>query len=184
MYRRKRRILTSLVLGFAVAAFAAPSAIAEPRGPGNTPRHTDFWNYDPATGENVANTSPRVSSDELAGVYSSSGVSVGSGIGKVQLDPLIADAIRAHHLAIANSSDARSLYGGDSLSPAVRGELVKTMQRPSAAPVSAPTTTISDDKGFQWVDVGLGAASTLGLVLLVGTTALVIRHQRRRLAAY
>jgi hypothetical protein len=31
---------------------------------------TDFWNYDPATGERIANTSPGVSADQLAGLYS------------------------------------------------------------------------------------------------------------------
>jgi len=48
MYRS--RILKSLVVGFAVAAFAAPTALAEPRGPGNSQSQPDFWNYDAVTG--------------------------------------------------------------------------------------------------------------------------------------
>jgi len=35
MTRRKRNTIKSLVLGVAVAAIAAPTALAEPRGPGN-----------------------------------------------------------------------------------------------------------------------------------------------------
>jgi hypothetical protein len=69
------------------------------------------------------------------------------------------------------------------LSPAVRGEQVKSFDRPSFAPVSSTVTSSTDD-GFQWVDAGFGAASTLALVLLMGAGALLIRQQRRRIAAY
>ena len=150
MYRRKRRILKSLVLGFAVAAFAAPAALAEPRGPGNEP----------------AVSAP--SSDDRALYRGTS----------PQLDP-----------TIVGSPDDRNVYRGVenvpsvTLSPAVRGEQVKSFDRPSFAPVS-PSVTVTTDDGFQWVDAGLGAASTLALVLLMGAGALLIRQQRRRIAAY
>jgi hypothetical protein len=214
MYRRKRRIFKSLVIGFAVAAFAAPAALGEPRGAGNSPNHADFWNYDVATGEKIADTSPGVASADLGRLYDGSGNSVGDGgVTSPQLDPLIGDAIRAHQNEIAVSSDDRSLYRGTTpqldptvvgspddrnvyrgvqtdvplsvtLSPAIQGELVKTMERPSSAPVSSPTISVSTDDGFQWVDAGLGAASTLALVLLMGAAGLLIRHQRRRLVAF
>jgi hypothetical protein len=183
MYRRKRRILKSLVLGFAVAAFAAPSALAEPRGPGNSPNHPDFWNYD-ASGAMIANTSPGIAPADLAGMYSVSETSVGSDDRSFyrgttpQLDP-----------TLVGSPDDRTFYRGVetpsvTLSPALRGEQVKTFDRPSFAPISQPSVTGSTDDGFQWVDAGLGAASTLALLLLMGAGALLIRQQRRRIAAF
>lgn len=183
MYRRKRRILKSLVLGFAVAAFAAPAAFGEPRGPGNS-NHPDFWNYDAATGEQIANTSPGAAPADLAGMYGTSETSIGSDDRSVyrgstpQLDP-----------TYVGSPDDRKLFRGVetpsvTLSPAVRGEQVKSFDRPSFAPTSQPSVTGSTDDGFQWVDAGLGAVSTLALVLLMGAGALLIRQQRRRIAAY
>jgi hypothetical protein len=191
MYRRKRRILKSLVLGFAVAAFAAPAALAEPRGPGN--------NLDPLIADAI-----RASADDRA-VYRGTSVAP-------QFDPLVGDAIRAHQNEVAVGSDDRSFYRGTTpqldptvvgspddrsvyrgvqtdvpptiISPAIRGEQVKSFDRPSFAPTSQPSVTGSTDDGFQWVDAGFGAASTLALVLLMGAAGLMIRHQRRRLAAY
>jgi hypothetical protein len=153
MYRRKRRILKSLVLGFAVAAFAAPAALAEPRGLGNDP------------------VVQAPSSDDRALYRGTS----------PQLDP-----------TIVSSPDDRNVYRGVqadvplaiTLSPAIRGEQVKSLDRPSFGPASQPSITVSTDDGFQWVDAGLGAVSTLALVLLMGAGALLIRQQRRRIAAY
>ena len=85
MKRIKRFTLRRVALGLAVAAVIAPAAQAEPIGSyerqsqaeipylshGNLVA-TDFWNYDPATGERIANTSPGVSADQLAGLYSGS----------------------------------------------------------------------------------------------------------------
>jgi hypothetical protein len=183
MYRRKRRILKSLVLGFAVAAFAAPAALAEPRGAGNSPNQPDFWNYD-AAGNKVADTSPGVGPADLVRIYDPSGPALGSDDRSLyrgsspQLDP-----------ALISSPDDRTLYRGvetpsSHFSPAVRGEHVKSLERPSSAPFSQPTITVSNDDGFQWVDAGFGAATTLALVLLMGAGALMIRHQRRRIAVY
>lgn len=190
MYPRKRRILKSLVLGFAVAAFAAPAALGEPRGAGNSPNQPDFWNYDAATGQKVADTSPGLSPIGVMRIYDA-GTAPGSDDRSLyrgtspQLDP-----------AIVGSPDDRNVYRGvetvnvpsltfgPNLSPAVRGEQVKSLDRPSVGPISQPTVTSSSDEGFQWVDATLGAVSTLALVLLMGAAALMIRHQRRRIAAY
>jgi hypothetical protein len=157
MHRRKRRILKSLVLGFVVAAFAAPAALAEPRGPGNDPQ--------------AAAATPAASADDRALYRGTS----------PQLDP-----------QFVGSPDDRNVYRGVeadaplsvTLSPAIRGEQVKTIDRPSFGPVSQPTVSVTTDDGFQWVDAGFGAASTLALVLLMGAAGLLIRHQRRRIAAY
>jgi hypothetical protein len=150
MYRRKRRILKSLVLGFAVAAFVAPAALAEPRGPGNDPV--------------VAAASP----DDRTMYRGTS----------PQLDP-----------SIAASPDDRTLYRGISpqLNPQIVGSpddrsVYRGTETPNVVPVNV--TVSSPSNRFQWDDAGLGAASTLALVLLMGAGALVIRHQRRRIAAF
>ena len=183
MHRRNRRILKALVLGVAVAAFAAPAALAEPRGPGNS-SHPDFWNYDAATGEKIADTSPGVAPADLAGLYSVSGASTGAddrsfyrGISP-QLDP-----------TLVGSPDDRAVFRGvetPNLSPAIQGELIRTLnERRTLDPVSQPTSSVSTDDGFQWTDAWLGAASTLGLVLLMGAAGIIfLRHQRRRIPAY
>jgi hypothetical protein len=128
MHRRKRRIFTALVLGFAVAAIVAPAASGEPRGPGNDPLTS-------ATGPDdrtlYRGTSP-------------------------QLDP-----------SVVGSPDDRVFFRG-----------VETPSVPVNVTVSSPSN------GFQWDDAGLGAVSTLALVLLMGAGTLMIRHQRRRIAAF
>jgi hypothetical protein len=128
MHRRKRRILTSLVLGFAVAAIAAPTALGEPRGPGNDPVIS-------------------VASPDDRTLYRGT---------SPQLDP-----------SIVGSPDDRVFFRG-----------VETPSIPVNVTVSSPSD------GFQWDDAGLGAASTLVLVLLMGAGTLMIRHQRRRIAAF
>jgi hypothetical protein len=150
MHRRKRRILKALVLGFAVAAFAAPAALAEPRGPGNDP------------------VIAAPSSDDRA-VYRGT---------SPQLDP-----------STVASPDDRTLYRGTSsqLNPQIVGSpddraFDRGTETPSVVPVNI--TVSSPSSGFQWDDASLGAASTLALVLLMGAATLVVRHQRRRLAAY
>jgi len=50
-----------------------------------------------------------------------------------------------------------------------------------SVPVSL-TISASDD--FQWGDAGLGAGLALTLIMLLGGGALLIRHQRQRIAAY
>ena len=128
MHRRKRRILKTLVLGFAVAAIVAPAASGEPRGPGNDPL--------------ISATGP----DDRTLYRGTS----------IQLDP-----------SIVGSPDDRVFFRG-----------VETPIVPVNVTVSSPSN------GFQWDDAGLGAVSTLALVLLMGAGTLMIRHQRRRIAAF
>ena len=127
MHRRKRRIFKSLVLGFTVAAIAAPTALAEPRGPGN--------------------------------------------------GPLIAAA----------APDDRTLYRGTSpqLDPSVVGSPDDRVFFRGLETASVPNVTVSSrSNSFQWDDAGVGAASALILVLVMGAGTLMIRHQRRRIAAF
>jgi len=90
MKRSKRFTIRRIALGFALAAIVAPAAQAEPMGSYERQSQsveipylshgrlvaTDFWNYDPATGERIANTSPGLSADQLAGLYSAIGSSI------------------------------------------------------------------------------------------------------------
>jgi hypothetical protein len=178
MYRRKRRILKTLVLGFVVAAFAAPAALAEPRGSGNDPQ--------------VATATPAAGADDRALYRGTS----------PQLDQTIASSPRFNVIGstmaveppkavdlprfnvVGSTLAVEPPKVAPTLSPAIRGEQVKTTDRPSFGPVSQPTVSVTTDDGFQWVDAGFGAASTLALVLLMGAAGLLIRHQRRRIAAY
>jgi hypothetical protein len=174
MYRKKHTILKALVLGIAVAAFAAPAALADRDGRPTAQNPMDFWNYDVQTGKKVTNTSPGVRPADLVGLY---GVETSASpddrplfhgtppVGN-QLDPLIGDAIRASKPVIS-SPDDRSFYRG-----------VETPNVPASITVSSPSSD------FEWGDAGLGAASTLALVLLMGAATFAIRHQRRRLPAF
>jgi hypothetical protein len=117
----------------------------------------------------------------------------------------------ASQIEVQVGSDDRVFYRGTeprpvtvSLSPddrsLPRGGPVDFTSPPEITPVSAspddrpfdrgvPTEsvpvslTISSDD-FQWGDAGLGAALTLSLIMLLGGGALLIRHQRQRIAAY
>jgi hypothetical protein len=155
MYRRKRRILKALVLGFAVAAFAAPAAFA------NADRGVGYTDPQIAIG-------PAESSDDRSLYRGTS----------PQLDP-----------SVIASPDDRVLFRGTSpqLDPQTVGSpddrsVFRGTETPNVVPVNVTVSSPSD--GFQWADASLGAVSTLALVLLMGAATLMVRHQRRRLAAY
>ena len=57
MKRARRFTLRRIMLGLVVAAITPATAQARP---------ADFWNYDPQTGEKIANSSPGVAPGELA----------------------------------------------------------------------------------------------------------------------
>jgi hypothetical protein len=183
MYRRKRRILKSLVLGFVVAAFAAPAALAEPRGSGNDPQVAAATSAASADDRALyRGTSPQIdpmiaSSPRFNVVGSTMAVEP-----PTQVDPTIVSLPRFN--VVGSTMAVEPPKAAPTLTPAIRGEQVKTTDRPSFGPVSQPTVSVTTDDGFQWVDAGFGAASTLALVLLMGAAGLLIRHQRRRIAAY
>jgi hypothetical protein len=177
MYRRKRRILKSLVLGLAVAAVAAPSALGEPRGTGN-----------PLTVDGVR----QVVGPDDRGLYRG-GVPIESRMISAD-DRAVFRGVEVSNVPLtvpisSLSPDDRSLFRGvevsnvpltvpiSSLSPDDRS-LFRGVQTPNA-----PVIMVSSGD-FQWSDAGLGAASTLAFVLLLGSASLAIRHQRRRIAAY
>jgi hypothetical protein len=198
MYRRKRRILKTLVLGFVVAAFAAPAALAEPRGSGNDPQVATAT---PAAGADdralYRGTSPQLdqtiaSSPRFNVIGSTMAVEPPKAVDLPRFNvvgstlavepPKAVDLPRFN--VVGSTLAVEPPKVAPTLSPAIRGEQVKTTDRPSFGPVSQPTVSVTTDDGFQWVDAGFGAASTLALVLLMGAAGLLIRHQRRRIAAY
>ncbi|HET7855247.1 MAG TPA: hypothetical protein VFL41_02210 [Gaiellaceae bacterium] len=174
MHRRKRRILKSLVLGLAIAAFAAPPALAQSpddrpfyRGPSVQVQNRIVSPDDRSFYRGPAPVEKRIVSPDDRSFYR----------GPASVEKRIV------------SPDDRSFYRGETptkvvtriVSPDDR-PFYRGVETPSVLPVSVTVSTDSDD--FQWVDASLGAASTLAFVLLLGAGALAIRHQRRRIAAY
>lgn len=166
MHRKKRRILKSLVLGFAIAAFAASPALAEPRGPGNpieaVPAAQSLSPDDRPFYRGSAPVEQRIVSPDDRALYRGPAQSV--------------------------SPDDRAFYRGGTPTPVVT-RIVSPDDRPFYRGVETPTvpvnvTVSAPSDEFQWVDAGLGAASTLAFVLALGAAGLTIRHQRRRIAAF
>ena len=80
MKRTKRFTIRRVALGLAVAAVLVPAAQAKPTPShktqvGRAAVHVDFWNYD-ASGNKIADTSPGVSPDQLAVLWSGSNVAI------------------------------------------------------------------------------------------------------------
>jgi hypothetical protein len=182
MRRRKLNILKSLVLGLAVAAVAAPTALGEPRGPGNpvtaapvqqssSPDDRSLYRGSPQLEPQVVSLSP----DDRAvfrGVESpNSPVSVPVSSSNSPDDRAFYRGVESPNapvsVIVSSSPDDRAFYRG--------------VESPNA-PVSIVVSSSSND--FQWTDAGLGAASTLAFILLLGAASLLIRHQRQRIAAY
>ena len=168
MNRRKHNILKTFVLGVAVAAVAAPTALGEPRGPGNptiAPASSSSQSPDDRPlYRGVSRIEQQVSSDDRS-FYRGT-----------ELRPV----------AVSLSPDDRPLWRGapTEFTPVSASPDDRPFSRsvpPEAGPVSL---TISDSDDFQWGDAGLGAGLALTLIMLMGGGALLIRHQRQRIAAY
>jgi hypothetical protein len=197
MYRRKQRILKSLVLGLAVAALAAPSAFGEPRGPGNpmtdevTPQAMspdDRSYYRGGSGEQ-----PSVSPDDRAlprGTDGPLSIPVSSLSPDDRALPRSVDGPYAP-VPVSLSPDDRALPRGvdgptgpvstpvSSFSPDDRA-----LPRGTESPIIPVSVTLSQSDDFQWADAGLGAVSTLAFIMLLGIAMFLVRNQRRRIVAY
>ncbi|HEY3051094.1 MAG TPA: hypothetical protein VGJ40_05155 [Gaiellaceae bacterium] len=195
MSRRNRNIIKSLIFGVAVAAFAAPTALAEPRGPGNPvlapAASTSMSPDDRAFNRGGPALEPRnISPDDRAAYRGTPSLKQPV----VSVSPDDRSFYRgvespSKPVSVSVSPDDRSFYRG-----------VKTPNQPMSIRISSPddrafyrgvetpstpvSLTISASDDFQWTDAGLGAAMTLALTLLLGAGALVIRHHRHRLATY
>jgi hypothetical protein len=169
MSRSKSRILKTFVLGFAIAAFAAPTASGEPRGPGNpviapaasssmSPDDRPLYRGGPQLEQQVSSPDDRA-------FY--------RGIETRAVTVSVSPDDRPFYRGVPTQSTPVSVSPDDR--PFYRG--VPTQSTPVSLTISS-----SDD--FQWADAGLGAVSALALIMLLGAGALLIRHQRNRLAAY
>jgi len=168
MNRRKRHILKTLVLGFAVAAIAAPTALGEPRGPGNPM---------------IAPASSSSQSPDDRPLYR----------GSSQVEQQVSSDDRAFYrgteprpVTVSLSPDDRSLYRGvpTEFTPVSASPDDRPFNRGVPAESVPVSLTISASDDFQWGDAGLGAGLALTLIMLLGGGALLIRHQRQRIAAY
>ena len=170
MYPTTRRIQTVLLLGFALGAVAPPTALAEPRGPGNA-------------SNTAAQTAPASVSPDDRAVYR------GTVTASVSPDDR---AFYRGTITTSPSPDDRAFYrgapAGQIASPNTLGQpsrIVSPDDRPLFRGVRAPDASgrvvfaIPDE--FQWGDAGIGAAMTLALILLLGSMTIALR-QRRRIA--
>jgi hypothetical protein len=167
MTRRKRNILKSLVLGFAVAAVAAPTALGEPRGPGNP-----VIAPAPSTSLSPDDRSHYRGQPQLQQVGSPD-------------DRIFFRGTEPRPVTVSYSPDDRPLYRGTptELTPVSASPDDRPFSRgqpPESVPVSL---AISPSDDFQWSDAGLGAGLALALIMLLGGGALLIRHERERIAA-
>jgi hypothetical protein len=168
MTRRNRHILKTLVLGFAVAAVAAPTALGEPRGPGN-PMISPV-------------SSSSISPDDRSLNRATSSVEQQMGSD----DRVFYRGTEPRPVTVSYSPDDRTYYRGapTQFTPVSASPDDRPFGRglpPESVPVSL---TISSSDDFQWGDAGLGAGLALALIMLLGGGALLVRHQRQRIAAF
>ena len=151
--RRKRKLMFKVALGFAVAAVAAPTALARPMG-----------------------MSPQQWADlqeERALQAQSSGVSAVEREGIRELINARATAAEPR----VYGERARDGYIVEQL-PRTYGERAVDGFIPDVAPVVVSAKT--PDSGFEWGDVALGTAALSAFVALLCAALLSVRHARRR----
>jgi hypothetical protein len=188
MTRRNRHILKTLVLGFAVAAVAAPTALGEPRGPGNpmiAPASSSSMSPDDRSlNRATSSVEQQISSDDRSFYRGTEPRPVT--VSYSPDDRSLYRGAEPRPVTVSYSPDDRSLYRGapTQFTPVSASPDDRPFGRglpPESVPVSLSIST-SDD--FQWGDAGLGAALALALIMLLGGGAVLVRHQRQRIAAY
>jgi hypothetical protein len=147
MKRTRWFTLRRIALGLTVAALAPATAQAKP---------ADFWNYDSQTGKKIANSSPSVSPEELATVWS-------------------AQAKPADFWNYDSQTGKKIANSSPSVSP---GELAALWSVSSGATNVAGAPTAGDNGGY---DFGAGIVSGFAMALILGAggALVVIRHMRR-----
>jgi hypothetical protein len=89
-------------------------------------------------------------------------------------------------VSVSYSPDDRSLYRGapTQFTPVSASPDDRPFDRGVPTESVPVNLTVSASDNFQWGDAGLGAGLALVLITLLGGGALLIRHQRQRIAAY
>jgi YD repeat-containing protein len=146
----------SLIIGVAAAAlaFGVPTALGEGRLAGSVDPQGDFWNYD-ANGAKIADTSPGVSTEELARLY-------GGG------QPLVSrpdshDIVRQEVTGYIDAA-ARA----QRIDVVVPTAFSDAHERSAPPQGSEPVATVGTGSGsdLEWPQLGIGFG--LGLLLAVG----------------
>jgi hypothetical protein len=166
MKRTRWFTLRRIALGLTVAAIAPATAQAKP---------ADFWNYDPQTGKKIANTSPGVSSGELATLWS-----VSSGVAKSPDDRAFSRATSVAQAKPADfwNYDPQTGKKIANTSPGVSSGELANLWSLSGATNVARAPSAHDNGGY---DLGAGIVSgfAMALVLAAGAALVVIHHMRR-----
>jgi hypothetical protein len=148
-----RRI--SLIIGVAVIALTVvvPAAFGAGGYPGSQQR-ADFWNYDPTTGEKIADTSPGVAPQDLAKLFAGSGRGLATNYAE-GVSPDIVDLLVDKN-GVVDSSVVDAL-GANNGSPEV--------------------STVDSGAEIEWPRVGIGLG--IGILLALGLgLAMRIAHVR------
>lgn len=160
---RKRHILRWIAVAFAATAVAAPTGQAV--GPDDRAfsrqSQVDFWNYDPRTGEKIADSSPSVAPGDLARLWSGSPADQPAEI------PYL-----SHGVGVG-ANDLGSTLHPDSRSFA---RSVRDIE-PRSLPIA-----VVQARGFDWGDAVIGGTFGMALALLA-TGAILIAHRRRNTPA-
>jgi hypothetical protein len=165
MKRTRWFTLRRIALGLAVAAIAPATAQAQP---------PDFWNYDPQTGEKIANSSPGVAPEELATLSS-----VSSGLSKTPDDRPFSRATNVTQTKPTDfwNYDPQTGEKIANTSPGVAPEELATLSSVSSGTKVAKTQSVSDNSGY---DLRASILSGFAIALvLAGGALLAIRHGRR-----
>ena len=153
--RIRQRMLRRMALAFAVAAIAAPTALAHPLEPGAT-EVKDYGRQHIVIPR--GNTAPH-------------GTTIPQQYGMPTAMPSDYAANRGDRIELARLSDR---VGSD-----VRGLDGVENVRVEARGLDKPVLVVSDNGSFNWGDAGIGAGLAFAALLLAGAAALSVRQYSR-----
>ncbi|HSI97088.1 MAG TPA: hypothetical protein VK926_01900 [Gaiellaceae bacterium] len=141
-------------------------------GPQSRP---DFWNYDPRTGERIANSSPGVAQQDLGALYSGTASGLSSPIASTDAFTRSVGA-ETRSLQTGPYSDAfeRAVAAGSPTGGLVSGDHHSRVELLGSTP---PATVSTSTRVIEWpqVGIGFGAGILLALGLLMAMRVTRIR---------
>ena len=174
--RIKQRMLRRIVLGFAVAAVAAPMAQAHPLEPGATkaeyiPFVTDFPSSNTAYRGYVEQSNFNPGAVQMPRVTPSDWAAYRDRTELARLQDRGADTSLRGHDGVENvralpQNDVRGLDGVENVRVEPRG-------------LDQPVLVVSDGSSFNWGDAGIGAGLAFAAILLAGAAALSVKQHGR-----
>ena len=169
----------TLIIGVAVAALTigAPVASGDPWF-ADRQNQADFWNYDPQTGRKIADTSPGLSPQDLAGQYSpSSEVSVP----QLRRSAIDSPANRELRIEALDRQYGLGEVVGSELDayPASTVLINRALENPVSVPGNDQPAPVSASTGreIEWPQIGIGLG--IGALLMIGlyVTLKATRHR-------